>query len=241
LADLCRRTTGAANPNPDPPNVRVTEAKLQHNDFSQAPPTATTTLTILGKETVVPYVPDDLTFEIAADGGVTLHFGAWIRQQLEQAAQKVVPCSLRRLKTRQSQTMCGYRSFLQNVAQNEPLVIRVTACAPEPLEQAIEVVISSNPELVAGFSSLGITGIPGAVSIVGGNAGVATLFGALYLTWPSISSSLGSGSSNSVIPAALSVLPQAGSSGQTNEGSQKACPTLPQEFVRFEMSLTVHC
>jgi hypothetical protein len=184
--------------------------------------------------TAVPYVPDDLTFEIATDGSVTLHFGEWISEQLESVASSVVPCSARRLKARAG--ACGYGSYVQlmDAPQNQPLVIRLRAATPEPLEEAIEATVNSDAQVVNGFAGLGLPVVtPGTLGAITAYGGATGFIAVAYVVYSSLSSNLGSGSNGGKIPSAITIKPNPsnGSPGSTTNDNPNSCPSDVLDFV----------
>jgi hypothetical protein len=180
-----------------------------------------------------------LTFEIAADGSVTVHFGQWIRDRLESLTENLVACSARRLRVREACTL-GFGKVVQAIQrpENKDLLEGMQAATNSDVEAAIVRAVDSYPEVVSAFSGLGLPVLtPGTVTSIASYGGAAGIIGLLYLAWASISSDVGSaGPSTGVkIPTAIQVKPNDSNgspSSSSNDENPGKCPTNVLDFVR---------
>jgi hypothetical protein len=105
-----------------------------------APPiSSTTTITVRGQPTEMPYVPNDVTFEYDdTTGDITLTLGEWIRDALENAATDVCTKSTQAAavgtKFPPGTDLCTFEPYVTHILSNFDIMHRAMAAIPEPLQ-----------------------------------------------------------------------------------------------------------
>jgi hypothetical protein len=90
----------------------------------------------------VPYVPNDITFEVDdANGDITFTLGEWMHESLENATQGLscssnTKRSLPDLMPRDLES-CSLDPYVAHIAANIELINRAVAALPEPVQNLI--------------------------------------------------------------------------------------------------------